>query len=88
MMLDLMGQHNDSKARKTLRMYMHDLIAQARSFIYNKAIPITSVKVKDTLKPMSLVPTLVSALLTCSKILSENQLHPLRMHFVNVLVLA
>jgi len=40
---------------------MRDLVARARSFIYNKAIPITGAAVEETLKPMSLVPTLVRA---------------------------
>ena len=38
MKLDLMGQHNDSKTQKTLRTYMHHLVTQACSFIYDKAI--------------------------------------------------
>ena len=57
--LDLMGRHNDSTLRKTLRIYMRDLVSMARSFIYEKALPITGVAVEETLKPMSLVPTLV-----------------------------
>jgi len=57
--LDLMGRRNDSVSRKTLRTYVQDLVARARSFIYDKAIPITGAAVEETLKPMSLVPTLV-----------------------------
>jgi hypothetical protein len=38
---------------------MHDLVTMARSFIYDKAIPITGAAVEDVLKSMSLVPTLV-----------------------------
>lgn len=56
---DLMGRHNDSGPRKTLRTYMHNLVTRACSFIYDKAIPIMGVAVEETLKPMSLVPTLV-----------------------------
>ena len=57
--LDLMGRHNDSGPQKTLRTYMCDLVTRAHSFIYNKAIPIMGAAVEETLKPMSLVPTLV-----------------------------
>ena len=38
---------------------MRDLVSMARSFIYEKALPITGVAVEETLKPTSLVPTLV-----------------------------
>jgi hypothetical protein len=41
---------------------MRRLIEQARSFIYEKALPIAGIAVEDTLKPMSLVPTLVSTI--------------------------
>jgi hypothetical protein len=43
---------------------MRRLIEQARSFIYEKALPIAGVAVEGTLKPMSLVPTLVSTIST------------------------
>jgi len=48
---------------------MRDLIAMARSFVYDKALPITGVAVDEALKSMSLVPTLVRVLLAHSKIL-------------------
>ena len=51
---------------------MRDLVAMARSFIYDKAIPITGAAVEETLKSMSLVPTLVRVLLACSEILYAN----------------
>ena len=38
---------------------MRDLVSMARSFIYDKALPITGVAVEEILKPRSLVPTLV-----------------------------
>jgi hypothetical protein len=38
---------------------MRDLVSMARSFIYDKAIPITGAAVEETLKSTSLVPTLV-----------------------------
>lgn len=57
--LNLMGRHYDSVLRKTLRTYMGNLVSMARSFIYNKALPITGVAVEEVLKPRSLVPTLV-----------------------------
>jgi hypothetical protein len=60
--LDLLGRYNDSGPRKTLRTYMRNLVLRARSFIYEKAIPIAGAAIEDTLKPMSLVPTLVRAL--------------------------
>ena len=38
---------------------MCDLVSMAHSFIYEKVLPITGVAVKETLKPTSLVLTLV-----------------------------
>ena len=67
--LDLMGRHNDSRSRKTLRTYMRDLVAMARSFIYDKAIPIAGAAIDEALKSMSLVPTLVRVFLAHSEIL-------------------
>jgi len=51
---------------------MRDLVVMARSFIYEKAIPITGVAVEETLKSTSLVPTLVRLLLTRSNFFSAN----------------
>ena len=67
--LNLMGWHNDSRSRRSIRMYMRNLVTKARSLIYDKAIPIMGAAVEEMLKPTSLVPTLVSALssmLKCS----------------------
>ena len=51
---------------------MRDLVAMARSFIYDKAIPIAGAAVDEALKSMSLVPTLVRVFLAHSEIFCVN----------------
>jgi hypothetical protein len=80
--LDLMGRHCDTKSRAPLRTYMRDLVAKARSLIYDRAIPITGVAVEESLKPMSLVPTLVSSPLDHSKVF-----HPVTTHTLSEFIL-
>ena len=60
--LDLVGRHEDRSLRNSVRTYARRLIERARSFIYEKALPIAGAAVEDTLKPMSLVPTFVSVI--------------------------
>ena len=55
-----MGTKGDLKSRiDDIRVYLRQKILDARTFIYEMALPITGVAVENILKPMSLVPTMV-----------------------------
>ena len=55
-----MGTKNDLKSRvNDIRVYLRRKILDARTFIYEMALPITGVAVENILKPTSLVPTMV-----------------------------
>lgn len=58
--LDKLGTKIDLKSRvNDVRMYLRWKILDARTFIYEMALPITGVAVENILKPTSLVPTMV-----------------------------
>ena len=55
-----MGTKGDLKSRiDDIWVYLQQKILDARTFIYEMALPITGVVVENILKPMSLVPTMV-----------------------------
>jgi len=59
-MLDRLGTKGDLKSRvNDIRVYLRQKILDARTFIYEMALPITGTAVENVLKPMSLVPTMV-----------------------------
>jgi hypothetical protein len=59
---DKLGHQQDTKGRTTrARSYCPDLVNRARDCIYNLGYLVTGAAVERMLRPMSLVPTVVSS---------------------------
>ena len=71
--LDGMGQYWDLNFRlKDVRKYLSDKVQQARRIVYKLGQAVAGAGVNGVLKPTSLVPTIVSALLHSQLIISDS----------------